>query len=80
MKIKTSITISEELLKTIDEFIDDQTNRSLFLESAAWEHIARLRRARQNERDLAILNERADYLNEEMMDVLDYPSIRGIYV
>ncbi|MEZ4713201.1 MAG: hypothetical protein R3A44_38790 [Caldilineaceae bacterium] len=72
MKIKTSITLSEELLKTIDEFVDERMNRSLFLESAAWEYIARLRRSQENERDLAILNERADYLNAEVLDVLDY--------
>ncbi|MEZ4657088.1 MAG: ribbon-helix-helix domain-containing protein [Caldilineaceae bacterium] len=72
MKIKTSITLTEELLKTIDEFVDERMNRSLFLESAAWEYIARLRRAQENERDLAILNEQADYLNTEMLDVLEY--------
>lgn len=72
MKIKTSITISEELLKLIDEFVDEGQSRSLFLEAAAREYIVRLRRARQNLRDLELINEHAAYLNDEVMDALDY--------
>lgn len=72
MKIKTSITLSEELLSTIDNLVDTAQNRSQFLETAAWEYIAKLRRARLNQRDLAIIEERADYLNGEIADVLAY--------
>mgnify|MGYP000917534109 FL=1 len=72
MKIKTSITLSEELLSTIDNLVDTAQNRSQFLETAAWEYIAKLRRARLNQRDLEIIEERADYLNGEIADVLAY--------
>ena len=72
MKIKTSVTVSQELLKTIDELMDEGQNRSLFLERAAWEYIARLQRAQQNERDVELINAHADYLNEEVLDALDY--------
>jgi len=72
MKIKTSVTVSQELLNTIDELMDEGQNRSLFLERAAWEYIARLRRAQQNERDIDLINAHADYLNEEVLDALDY--------
>lgn len=72
MKIKTSVTISEALLKEIDEIAPDDQNRSSFLEAAAWAYIARLRRAQQNMRDVEILNEQAEYFHEEIMDVLDY--------
>ena len=72
MKIKTSVTVSQELLNTIDELMDEGQNRSLFLERAAWEYIARLQRAQQNERDIDLINTRADYLNEEVLDALDY--------
>ncbi|NJR52843.1 MAG: hypothetical protein HC780_28035 [Leptolyngbyaceae cyanobacterium CSU_1_3] len=72
MKIKTSVTISEELLKVMDEFISTDQNRSLFLEKAAWEYIAKLRRAQRNVRDLEIINERAEFLNQETLDALSY--------
>ena len=72
MKVKTSITISKDLLELIDEFSGEGQNRSLFLEAAAWEYIARLRRSQQNMQDLAIINEQAAYLNDEVMDALEY--------
>ena len=72
MKIKTSITLSQELLTTIDGIVDATQNRSQFLENAAWEYIAKLRRARLNQRDLEIIDQRADYLNGEIADVLAY--------
>ncbi|MEZ4866617.1 MAG: hypothetical protein R3C14_35185 [Caldilineaceae bacterium] len=72
MKIKTSVTLSENLLEAIDGLIDESQNRSQFLEIAAWDYIARLRRAQQNERDIEIINRRADYFNAEIMDALEY--------
>ncbi len=72
MKVKTSITLSQELLETIDRLPDEHRNRSSFLEAAAWAFIAELRRAEQAARDLDILNRRADYLNEEATDALTY--------
>ncbi len=72
MKIKTSVTISQELLCVIDEFLDADKNRSFFLEKAAWAYIAKLGRARRNARDIEIINQRADYLNNEVLDDLAY--------
>ena len=72
MKIKTSITISQELLTVLDEYIGTEQSRSFFLEKAAWEYIAKLRRAQRNARDLEILNRRADFLNQEVQDALSY--------
>ena len=72
MKVKTSVTLSEELLKLIDEYLDENQNRSVFLETAAREYIARLRRAQQNARDIEIINSRAEYLNDEVTDALSY--------
>ncbi|MCE7989790.1 MAG: hypothetical protein DYG89_52255 [Caldilinea sp. CFX5] len=72
MKIKTSVTISQELLHVMDEFLDVDKNRSLFLEKAAWSYIAKLRRAQRNARDIEIINQRAEYLNAEVLDALTY--------
>ena len=72
MKIKTSVTISQDLLQVMDEFLDADKNRSLFLEKAAWAYIAKLRHAQRNARDIEIINQRADYLNAEVLDALAY--------
>jgi hypothetical protein len=40
MKIKTSITLSQELINMIDRLPGQYQNRSFFLETAAWAFIA----------------------------------------
>jgi metal-responsive CopG/Arc/MetJ family transcriptional regulator len=72
MKIKTSITLSEDLLKAIDEYAREYNNRSEFIEKAVRVFIRQLIRRQQDARDLKIINRRADYLNQEAMDVLAY--------
>lgn len=72
MKVKTSITLSEELLEQMDLLPAQHQNRSVFLETAAWAYIEQLRREEQAARDLEILNRRADYLNAEVADALQY--------
>lgn len=56
----------------MDEFLSTEQNRSLFLEKAAWDYIAKLRRAQRNARDLEIINQRAEFLNQETLDALAY--------
>lgn len=72
MKIKTSITLSEQLLSAIDELCQQDTTRSAFIEKALWTVIHQMRRDAQNSKDFEIINRRADYLNQEMADVLFY--------
>lgn len=73
MKVKTSITLSEELLEVMDGRVKQQKKtRSDFIETAVWAFIEQLARAEQNARDLEIINRRADFLNEEAADVLEY--------
>ena len=72
MKVKTSITLSEDLLEAIDQLPDQYHTRSSFLESAAWAFIGRLQRDEQARRDIEIINRRADRLNAEVMDALAY--------
>jgi metal-responsive CopG/Arc/MetJ family transcriptional regulator len=73
MKVKTSITLSKELLEIIDERVrSSHTNRSDFIEAAVSAFIRQQRREDQNAKDLEIINRRADYLNQEAADVLEY--------
>lgn len=73
MKIKTSITLSEELLEAVDERTKQQKKtRSDFIETAVWAFIQQQIRDEQNARDLEIINRNADALNREAADVLEY--------
>ncbi len=72
MKVKTSITLSDNLLTVIDQMLDKFKNRSSFLETAAWDYIAKLEREEQDSRDIALINQRADELNAETMEMLEY--------
>ena len=72
MKVKTSITLSEDLLEAIATLPEPFQNRSTFLEMAAWAYLSQLRREAIHARDIEIINRRADYLNAEVMDALTY--------
>ena len=75
MKVKTSITLSEDLLEAIDQRSAQFKNRSDFIESAIRAYIAQMIRDEQNAKDLAILNLQAERLNQEAIDVLSYQVI-----
>lgn len=72
MKIKTSITLSDDLLKAIDQRCVEFRSRSEFLELAAHRFLDELARRERDTRDLGIINGRADTLNAEAEDVLGY--------
>lgn len=71
MKVETSIIVEKDLLEAVDRLSEDK-NRSEFIAAAIQAYVAGFARHRQNTSDLEIINERADDLNEEALDVLDY--------
>jgi metal-responsive CopG/Arc/MetJ family transcriptional regulator len=76
MKVKTSITLAADLVNEIDHFSHEfDHNRSEFIETAVRVYIAQLKRDALNARDLAIINQEADRLNEEAADVMAYQII-----
>jgi len=72
MKVKTSITLSDDLLAAIDRHTGGFRSRSEFLEASAREFLTRLARTATEQRDLEIINRRAKALNAEADDVLSY--------
>lgn len=72
MKVKISITLSEDLLRTIDKIMGENKNRSDFIETALREFIKSQVRLKQNQRDLEIIDKNYQRLNEEARDVLLY--------
>ncbi|MGH1366865.1 MAG: ribbon-helix-helix domain-containing protein [Calditrichia bacterium] len=71
MKIKTSVTLSKELLEAIEKKAGKKS-RSDFIENAVWLYLKHLMKQELNSRDLAIINANAAELNSEAMDALDY--------
>ena len=74
MKMKTSITLSEDLIQSIDEFSGGRKNRSELIERALRDYLDRQARLKRDLEDLAILNKKGDKLNREAEDVLSYQS------
>lgn len=72
MKVKTTITLSEDLLKAIDLHLGSEKSRSEFLEAAAEKYIEGLERAKAEQRDFEIIERYSDSLNQEAEDVLGY--------
>lgn len=72
MRVKTSVTIDERVLRGIDKATTRTRSRSRVIEDAAREFLARRQRAARESRDREILDGSADALNHEMEDVLAY--------
>ena len=72
MKTKTSVTLSDAALRGIQEYAARFRTRSEFIEAAVSYFLAHLAREGAERGDLDIINRRADALNEEAKDVLDY--------
>jgi metal-responsive CopG/Arc/MetJ family transcriptional regulator len=72
MKAKTSITLSEDLLKEVDQIIKGATSRSNFIEQAIKNFLNQKQRENREKIDFDILNQHSDKLNAEAGDVLSY--------
>jgi metal-responsive CopG/Arc/MetJ family transcriptional regulator len=72
MRVKTSVTIDEHVLRAIDRAATPGRSRSRILEDAARLFLARQARATRDRRDREILDGAADALNAEMVDVLAF--------
>ena len=72
MKIKTSVTISEDLLEAIDKAVGRTGSRSAVIEQMLRDRLAELARAQNRAAELERLNRHADALNAEAADVLEY--------
>ena len=72
MKLKTSITLEEEVVAAVARAARDGESRSQVIERLLRQSLAEQERAAIDRRDRAILDARADELNEEAVDVLGY--------
>lgn len=72
MKVKTSITLSDDVLTAIDRNIGEYKSRSDFIENAAKHFLSQRARMDSDRKDREILDRRAEALNKEAEDVLDF--------
>jgi metal-responsive CopG/Arc/MetJ family transcriptional regulator len=72
MKVKTSITLSKELLKEIDTVISRSGNRSVFIEEAVRAYLDGKKRQARDHKDAEIIKRSAGALNKEAEDILSY--------
>lgn len=72
MKVKTSVTLSEDLVKTVRRAGRKGESRSETIERLVRLGLLTEARRAADARDLALINEHADRLNAEAADVLGY--------
>lgn len=74
MKAKTSLTLSEDLVKSLDKLAGAKVSRSAFVENILREFVDRRATARRDAQAVAAINRHAAELNAEMNDTLSFQS------
>ena len=72
MKLKTSVTLAQDVLAALEAVTREGESRSQAIERLLRDSFAERERAAMDERDREIINMHADELNEEAVDVLGY--------
>ena len=72
MKSKTSLTLSEDLVASIDKLAGPKMSRSAYIEQILREFVERRAQARKGARAVAAINRHAMQLNSEMSDALTF--------
>jgi metal-responsive CopG/Arc/MetJ family transcriptional regulator len=72
MKIKTSVSLSEECLRELDDLSGEGSNRSAIIEAAVVEYIARRRRKSRGLEDRQIIGAKAKSLERDMLETLEF--------
>jgi metal-responsive CopG/Arc/MetJ family transcriptional regulator len=72
MKSKSSLTLSEDLIASIDKLAGPNVSRSAYVEQILREFVDRRAQARKGAREVAAINRHAAGLNSEMNDALSF--------
>ena len=72
MKAKTSLTLSEDLIASIDKLAGPKVSRSAYIEQILREFVDRRAQARKDAREVAAINRHSAQLNAEMSDALSF--------
>lgn len=72
MKVKTAASVEKGLLEAFDTQSGKNKNRSEFIGAAIQAYIVQQTRGNEDAKDLEMINDSADILNQEALDVLEY--------
>ncbi len=72
MKVKTSLSLSEDLVAALDRLAGPGVSRSSYVERILRRFVDERVRARRTARETAAINRAAAKLNEEMTDALSF--------
>ena len=75
MKEKTSITLSKDVLVQLDRLAGSKYSRSALIERVLRKYLLERSRAAHHARDLQRINQAADELGSEALDVLAYQEL-----
>lgn len=75
MKVKTSVTLSKEVLDAIEKNLETTENRSQFIEAAIVYYLQSHQKSIRDSKDMSILNENFSKLNEEAEDALEFQDV-----
>jgi metal-responsive CopG/Arc/MetJ family transcriptional regulator len=70
MKAKTSLTLSEDLLRDLDRMAGPKISRSSFIENVLRDFVEQRARQKRLAQEVAAINQHAEKLNSEMSDAL----------
>jgi metal-responsive CopG/Arc/MetJ family transcriptional regulator len=71
-RIKTSVSLSRDLLAEIAAYYDEDSNLSVFIEDALRYYIKAQKKQEQVKRDMEIINKNAERFNNEAKENLLY--------
>jgi metal-responsive CopG/Arc/MetJ family transcriptional regulator len=69
---KISVTLPEDLLKSVDEIVGKSQKRSKVIETALRDYVAKESRKELNRRDIEIINKNADLINKQVEETLEF--------
>jgi metal-responsive CopG/Arc/MetJ family transcriptional regulator len=72
MKVKTSLSLSEDLIARIDKLAGSKVSRSSYIEQILRDFVDGRAQARRDAREVAAINRHAGQLNTEMSDALSF--------
>ena len=72
MKSKTSLTLSEDLIVSLDRIAGPKQSRSAFIERILRDFVDQRAQERRNSREAAAINRHAEKLNIEMSDAMSF--------
>jgi len=78
-KMKTSLTLSREVVKGIERVAGKKRSRSAVVDDVLRRYLSHRERAAANARDVERINRFADDLTAEMQDVLAYQSLDHLW-